>query len=101
MCYFSFPRVLSSAPKSPMHLKALLLIVCAAAWPVAGQTVFNNNPTRSFGQPRLTPVESSNPNLVEGRELYLPLGVALDTSASPAIVYVVDTYNDRILAWKN
>jgi uncharacterized protein (TIGR03437 family) len=84
-----------------MRIKLLLLTVCAMAWPVASQTVFNINPTRSFGQPRLTPVTTANPNLVEGREVYSPLGVALDTSASPPIVYVADTYNDRVLAWKN
>ncbi len=82
-------------------MKALLWTACVVAWPVLSQTVFNINPTRSFGQPRLTPVSSSNPNLVEGREFYSPLGVALDTSASPPIVYVADTYNDRVLAWKN
>jgi uncharacterized protein (TIGR03437 family) len=72
-----------------------------AAWPVAGQTTFNLNPTRAFGTPRLNPVSTSNPNLVEGRELFAPYGVALDTSATPPIVYVADTFNDRILAWKN
>jgi uncharacterized protein (TIGR03437 family) len=84
-----------------MRIKVLLLTFCAVAWPAASQTVFNINPTRSFGQPRLIPVTTANPNLVEGRELYSPLGVALDTSASPPIVYVADTYNDRVLAWKN
>src|SRR5450759_1110459 len=94
-----FPR--SSFSGTSMRIKLLLLTVCAMAWPVASQTVFNINPTRSFGQPRLTPVTTANPNLVEGREVYSPLGVALDTSASPPIVYVADTYNDRVLAWKN
>jgi uncharacterized protein (TIGR03437 family) len=83
-----------------MNNKALL--ICAiAAWPVAGQTVFNLNPTRAFGTPRLTPITTSNPNLVEGRELFAPYEVALDTSASPPIVYVADTFNERVLAWKN
>jgi sugar lactone lactonase YvrE len=38
-------------------------------------------------------------NLVEGRELNSPQGVALDTSVSPPIVYVSDSLNNRVLAW--
>src|SRR5215831_60284 len=83
-------------------MKTKVLLICAiATWPVAGQTVFNLSPTRAFGTPRLTPITASNPNLIEGRELNAPYGVALDTSASPPIVYVADTFNDRVLAWKN
>ena len=84
-----------------MKFLALFLTVCAATLPAVAQTVFNTNPTRSFGHARLTPVTSGNPNLVEGRELYQPLGVAVDTSASPPILYVADTFNNRVLAWKN
>jgi uncharacterized protein (TIGR03437 family) len=83
-----------------MSTKAFVICL-VATWPVAGQTVFNLTPTRAFGTPRLTPITTSNPNLIEGRELYAPYGVALDTSASPPIVYVADTFNDRVLAWKN
>ncbi|MBS1858566.1 MAG: hypothetical protein JST11_24570 [Acidobacteria bacterium] len=46
-------------------------------------------------------VDTSAPNLVEGRELYQPSGIALDTSASPPILYVSDTNNNRILVWQN
>ena len=84
-----------------MRMKAILFAIFAVAWPAASQTVFNINPTRSFGQARLSPITTANPNLVEGRELYSPLGLALDTSASTPIVYVADTFNDRVLAWKN
>ena len=38
---------------------------------------------------------------MEGRELYQPRGMALDTSASPPVLYVSDTRNNRVLAWKN
>src|SRR5947209_15866298 len=82
--------------------KDIFLIIClTAALPLTGQTVFNINPTRVFGAPRLSPITTTNPNLVEGREFYSPLSVAVDTSASPPIVYVADTYNNRVLAWKN
>jgi uncharacterized protein (TIGR03437 family) len=42
-----------------------------------------------------------NPNLVEGRELFSPTWIALDNSVSPPILYVSDTANNRILAWRN
>lgn len=41
------------------------------------------------------------PNLVEGREFNNPQAVALDTSATPPILYVADFGNNRVLAWKN
>jgi sugar lactone lactonase YvrE len=44
---------------------------------------------------------TANPNLVEGREFFTPSAIALDTTTSPPILYVADTNNNRILAWKN
>lgn len=41
------------------------------------------------------------PNLVEGREFNSPQAVAIDTSASPPILYVADFGNNRVLAWPN
>src|SRR5437667_9072568 len=41
------------------------------------------------------------PNLVEGRELLGPQAIAVDTSVTPPILYVADTFNSRVLAWKN
>jgi sugar lactone lactonase YvrE len=41
------------------------------------------------------------PNLLDGRGLDTPDGIALDTSVSPPRVYVVDTLNSRVLAWAN
>jgi uncharacterized protein (TIGR03437 family) len=57
-------------------------------------------PPKSCGSPQLVP-KSGNPNLVEGRELYSPQGIAVDNSTSPPMVYVADTGNNRVLAWKN
>jgi uncharacterized protein (TIGR03437 family) len=69
------------------------------------QITLNTVPTREIGQPRLWPnplaVPNANPNLVEGRELYSPTGVALDTSVTPPRIYVADTNNNRVLAWKD
>lgn len=76
---------------------ALLAAFSAAA---SAQIVLNSAPTRVLGQPRLG-LSQSNPNLVEGRELYQPQGVALDTTVSPPILYIADSGNNRVLAWRN
>ncbi len=73
---------------------AIFVSSCALA-----QTQYNTTPSRAFGQPRLSPVASGNPNLVEGRELYLPQSIAFDKSSN--IVYVADLVNNRVLAWQN
>jgi uncharacterized protein (TIGR03437 family) len=74
-----------------------------ATLPLLAQSVtFNTLPSREFGQPQLDqPLESIAPNLVEGRELYQPSAIAFDTSVSPPILYVADTYNNRVLAFPN
>ncbi|HEX8703603.1 MAG TPA: hypothetical protein VF815_32505 [Myxococcaceae bacterium] len=38
-------------------------------------------------------------NLLDGRALNTPDGIALDTSVTPPRVYVADTLNSRVLAW--
>jgi uncharacterized protein (TIGR03437 family) len=87
-----------------MNLKLRYLLVAIA--PLWAQTAvsptLNSLPTREFGQASLqSSLNSIAPNLVEGRELYNPYGVAFDTSVSPPILYVVDTLNNRVLAWQN
>ena len=93
---------------NPMKLRLFTVGFCAVAWLASGQPTcfsgslcFNTNPTRAFGNARLTPLTSSAPNLVEGREFAQPQAVALDTTTSPPIVYVADNGNNRVLAWKN
>jgi uncharacterized protein (TIGR03437 family) len=82
---------------------ALALSVAFAGF--AQSTVpLNLVPSRIVGHPNPesnTSLASANPNLVEGRELLLPQGVALDTSVSPPMLYVADTGNNRVLAWKD
>jgi uncharacterized protein (TIGR03437 family) len=60
-------------------------------------------PSRIVGhaQPEQLSIASALPNLVEGRELFSPEGIALDNSVTPPILYVADTGNNRILAWQN
>src|ERR1700753_946258 len=67
-------------------------------------TVFSTSPTSIIGQPilQISPnFTAIADNLVEGREFFAPEAVAVDTSVSPAILYVVDTSNNRVLVWKN
>jgi uncharacterized protein (TIGR03437 family) len=75
----------------------LMFLGATAGFP---QVTLNTVPARAIGQSILIP-ESGNPNLVEGRELYSPQGIAVDNSVSPPIVYVADSGNNRVLAWKN
>lgn len=48
-------------------------------------------------------IEPAGPplNLLEGREMLAPQSLAVDTSASPVILYVADSGNNRVLAFKD
>jgi uncharacterized protein (TIGR03437 family) len=90
-----------------MSFKYVFSITVAFCCATTGraQITLNTVPTREIGQPRLLSnpfaVPNANPNLVEGRELYSPAGIALDTSVTPPRIYVADTNNNRVLAWKD
>lgn len=67
-------------------------------------TVFNPAPSRIVGQAVLQQqglLTATAPNLVEGREFNGPQAIAIDTSVAPPILYVADTGNNRVLAWKD
>ena len=76
------------------------LAVAAAltVWPLAAQVPLNLAPQRALGNLSLRQ-QSQAPNLVEGRELNRPLGVAVDSTRR--IVWVADTLNNRVLGWRN
>ena len=58
--------------------------------------------SRQFGHAKLTlDSQTTSPNLLEGRELNSPTAVAFDTTSSPPIVYIADSGNHRVLAWRN
>src|SRR5258706_9162655 len=88
---------------------ALPAVLLPAAQFISAQTtppstIFNPFPSRIVGQALLQQsgvLTATAVNLVEGRELNRPLGIALDTSVSPPILYVADFGNNRVLAWKN
>ncbi|HSP66594.1 MAG TPA: hypothetical protein VLN48_02630, partial [Bryobacteraceae bacterium] len=78
-----------------------LLVASVPAWSQNVATI-NELPSREFGHARLdAPIKSLAPNLVEGRELNGPSAIAFDTSVTPPILYVADTFNSRVLAWRN
>jgi uncharacterized protein (TIGR03437 family) len=81
----------------------LAAAIGASSW-LSAQTHFNSVPSRIVGQPALQQtglLTMVAPNLVEGKEFDGPESLALDTSTTPPIIYVADTGNNRVLAWKN
>src|SRR6185312_3366883 len=83
-------------------MKLLCRFVLIATIPVWAQIspTINELPSREFGQARLlNPPTSGASNLIEGRELNTPLGIAFARSGGP--LYVADTANNRVLAWRN
>lgn len=100
MKFLYLTKVLSSL--SLFTTSALLLILpqLASAQPVSVE--LNDSPSRVLGQPsRAVPVQTISPNWVEGRELTTPQGIAIDRSAGGPILYIADTGNNRIMAWRN
>ncbi|PWU02073.1 MAG: hypothetical protein C5B51_21530 [Terriglobia bacterium] len=85
------------------HISLLALLLSGAA-ATSAQVSLNTVPTRIVGHPkpeRNANLPNYNPNLVEGRELFDPSGIAIDTAGSPPILYVSDTGNNRVLAWRS
>jgi uncharacterized protein (TIGR03437 family) len=83
-------------------MKLLWRFAVLASVPVWAQVspTINELPSREFGQVKLlNPPTSGAPNLIEGRELNTPLAIAFAPSGGP--MYVADTSNHRVLAWRN
>lgn len=81
-------------------LSIVVLLFAMAPGAQSASVTLNSIPSRQIGQPLLI-ARTSHPNLVEGRELWDPSGIAFDTSTTPPMVYVADTLNNRVLGWKN
>jgi sugar lactone lactonase YvrE len=100
-----FPRRASG--KKMRYRYIFISAALCAGIPAFGQPgvnqQLNNLPSRVLGHPNPEQlnVVTAAPNLVNGVEMWRPEGIALDTSANPPIVYVADTLNNRVLAWKN
>jgi sugar lactone lactonase YvrE len=88
------------------HIQAVAwtAALLAAGQVAEAQTIFNPAPSRIFGQAVLQQIgllTATAPNLVEGREFDAPQAVTIDVTSSPPILYVADTGNNRVLAWRN
>ena len=44
--------------------------------------------------------DSNGPNVVVGQELQSPQGIAIDTTVTPPIIYIADTFNNRVLGFR-
>jgi hypothetical protein len=88
------------------YLLVLLALLAGCGGSLWAQAVPNPIPDRVLGRLPGVPFTlpeavGGSPNLVEGRELWEPQDVAVDTSRSPAVLYVADTLNNRVLAWRD
>ena len=90
----------------PLYTYSFLVLTFASVG--GAQIVLDPSPARILGHPSTAPapaeqllVTNLNPNFGASGGLYSPQGVAVDTSGSTPILYVADTGNNRILAWKN
>ncbi len=86
--------------KSYFLMRSLTFIVVATSAVAQPTVVMNVAPTKVLGQAKPN-VLTGGPNLVEGRELYGPQAVWLDVASATSILYVADSRNNRVLAWKN
>jgi uncharacterized protein (TIGR03437 family) len=62
--------------------------------------VLNDSASRVLGHPNRD-LRTIAPNWVEGREMTTPQGIAFDRRPGNTILYVADSGNNRILAWRN
>lgn len=86
--------------KSNLLMRFLAFIVVTVTAGAQPTVVMNGAPTRVLGQAKAN-VLTGGVNLVEGRELYNPQSVWVDVASATSILYVADTRNNRVLAWKN
>ncbi len=91
-----------------LRIVSFIALVWACQAPSLDAQALNRKPFKSIGHPRALATstdpfqrDTDSPNLVEGRELNQPQAIAVDTSVTPFIVYVADTGNNRVLAWRN
>ena len=89
-----------------LHTYLFLALTFAATAFAQAPIVLDPSPARVLGHPspplaEQLVVTNLNPDLGVNGGMYLPEGVAVDTTGSTPILYVADTLNNRILAWKN
>jgi uncharacterized protein (TIGR03437 family) len=74
------------------------LLLAQALFPKPVKVVGDPNFIGTASSP--TAFDTLGPNYLEGRELSSPDGIALDTSVSPPILYIADSGNHRVLAYR-
>lgn len=85
------------AVKDPQkHLQWVLLLACIGGLPAPAQ--LSSSAYRALGQPNL---RQNGVNMIQGVEFYSPSSVALDARGGEVHLYVSDTRNHRVLAWRD
>lgn len=77
-----------------LSFRIVLLLACACAV----QAQLSRSAYRVLGQPDL---RQNGVNMVQGVELFAPSGVTVDTRDGPVYLYIADTRNSRVLAWRD
>jgi sugar lactone lactonase YvrE len=82
----------------PGHLSRRVLTAVVLLAPAAAFGQWSSSAYRALGQPTTS---QNGVNLVQGIELNGPGGIAIDRRAGQAALYISDTGNNRILAWRD
>lgn len=83
-----------------LNFSLTFLVLSATLLAQPTSVLLNPFPSRVLGHPQRQLVTAAA-NYVEGRELTTPQGIAIDRSGATPILYVADTGNNRVLAWRN
>src|SRR5438067_9591956 len=77
---------------------AVIAAVIGGVVAQAQTTSLSTSAFRVFGQPDL---RQNGLNHTVGAELWAPNGIALDATSGTLAVYVADSRNNRVLAWRD
>jgi uncharacterized protein (TIGR03437 family) len=83
-----------------LNFSITFLVLSATMLAQPTSVLLNPFPSRILGHPQRQLVTAAA-NYVEGRELTTPQGIAIDRSGPTPILYIADTGNHRVLAWRN
>ena len=82
------------------NVLAFIVFYNLVSFQAVAQFILDPLPSRVLGQDSVR-ISNVHPNLVEGREFYGPLAIALDMSTNPPGLYVADSGNNRVLGFRN
>ena len=78
--------------------RSCVYALAGAFWAIAAQAQISPSAYRVLGQGNSN---NNGLNMVQGVELNLPNGIALDTRGAQVHLYIADTLNSRVLAWQD